>query len=184
MAVITKVENISGVDLPELGLVAGEKKVIFYNRPFFLLHTVIGEALFANKIQFIDDENLVVVQKNPNYQTVQDDQFTNPHLLNSLYQKFIRNWDPDEENKARLESEAGAAILNSIRALRIKLTTRANPITYTKAALRTSLNGVTNHLHNGELDEAATKLALIADDVFWTNARRNRFIALCNSVSI
>ena len=183
MSVITKVENISGVIIPELNnLGVGEKRVIYYNRPFFLLHTGIGEALFANKIQFIDDENLVVVQKNPNYQTVVDEQFTNPQLLNSMYQKFIRNWNPDEEARAELEEEAGKGILYAIRGLRKKLTEKANPITYTRAQLRISLNGVTSHLQNGEFDEAATKLALIANDDFWTNARRNRFIALCNSV--
>lgn len=184
MAKITKVENISGLAIPELDLAIAEKKVIYYNRPFFLLHTAIGEALFAGKIQFIDDEGLVVVQKNPNYQTVIDEQFTNPQLLNAMYQKFIRNWNPDEEARASLEEEAGKGILYAIRALRIKLTEKATPISYTRAQLRVSLNGVTSNLQNGEMDEAAIKLELIPDDAFWTNNRRNRFIALCNSVSV
>lgn len=185
MAIITKVENISGVIIPELNnLGVGEKRVIYYNRPFFLLHTIIGEQLFAGRIQFIDDENLVVCQRNPNYQSVVDEQFTNPQLLNSMYQKFIRNWNPDEEAKASLEEEAGRGILYAIRALRVKQTTKVNPIIYPKSALRLSLTGITEHLQNGELDEAATKLALIPNDAFWTNARRNRFIDLCNSVSL
>lgn len=184
MASITKVRNKTATDIPALGLLANETKVIFYNRAFFLKKAAICDALFNDQIVFIDDENTVIVKKNPDYIKVVDDQYTNPYVLNELFLKFVDRWTGEDEEIESLEEEAGKKILIAIKSLRKKLVREGTISNYSKAALLTSLGSVINYLITGDITSASTAIGAIPNDTFWTTARRNRFKALCDNIDL
>lgn len=184
MASITKVKNKTASDIPALGLLANETKVIFYNRTFFLKKQAICEALFNDQIVFIDDENTVIVKKNPNYQKVTDDQYTNPYALNDMFLKLVDRWTGEDEDIELLEEEAGKKILISIKSLRKKLVREGTVSNYTKNALLSSMSTSVNYLITGDIPSASVGISAIANDAFWTAARRNRFKTLCDNIDL
>jgi hypothetical protein len=170
--------------IPSLSLSANETKVIFYNRPFWVKRSEICNALFSSLIRFLDDENTAIVRKNPDYSSVVDDQYTNPYVLNSMFSKMNTDWDSSEEAIIELEEEAGRKILTSIKGFHKRKVDDGTVTGYPRSSLIASLGTIVDKLRNGELIDAATSIALIPNDNFWNNARRTRFIDLCNSVNL